>query len=197
MVKQMSYREDIAGYVLTKLSRSNGKRRSQRSIGRSIEESSGVLLCLPEDGGQFRIARYVFKGILESAVSNRITLIMHENVEADFLISSNARKIVIKNTDLGFWKIPKSSWIKDQAFSTYDLVVDLNTNYRLYAAYLSKKLGDGLIIGFAWDGAEEFYNVLLEMKGVKSSLENIYRTIRDEYTNLIPLKDLKLPSRTK
>jgi len=34
------------------------------------------------------------------------------------------------------------------------------------------------------------------MKADNSSLENIYRTIRDEYTNLIPLEDLKLSSRT-
>lgn len=193
----MSFREDIAGYVLTRFTRNKNDSKQQFSIGKSIEESSGVLLCLPEDRNQFRIARYVFKGVLESPVSKRITVILHENVDEDFRLDSNVRKIVIKKRDLGFWKVPKSSWIKEQGFSTYDLVVDLNTNYHLYAAYLSRKLGDGLIIGFAWDGAEEFYNVLLEMKAVNSSLENIYRTIRDEYTNLIPLEDLKLSSRTK
>ena len=193
----MSFREDIAGYVLTRFTRNKNESKQQFSIGKSIEESSGVLLCLPEDRNQFRIARYVFKGVLESPVSKRITVILHENVDEDFRLDSNVRKIVIKKRDLGFWKVPKSSWIKEQGFSTYDLVVDLNTNYHLYAAYLSRKLGDGLIIGFAWDGAEEFYNVLLEMKAVNSSLENIYRTIRDEYTNLIPLEDLKLSSRTK
>ena len=193
----MSFREDIAGYVLTRFTRNKNKSKQQFSIGKSIEESSGVLLCLPEDRNQFRIARYVFKGVLESPVSKRITVILHENVDEDFRLDSNVRKIVIKKRDMGFWKVPKSSWIKKQGFSTYDLVVDLNTNYHLYAAYLSRKLGDGLIIGFAWDGAEEFYNVLLEMKAVNSSLENIYRTIRDEYTNLIPLEDLKLSSRTK
>ena len=193
----MSFREDIAGYVLTRFTRSKNEGKRQFSIGKSIEESSGVLLCLPEDRNQFRIARYVFKGILESSVSKRVTVILHENVNEDFRLDSNVRKIVIKKGDLGFWKVPKSSWIKEQGFSTYDLVVDLNTNYHLYAAYLSRKLGNGLIIGFAWDGAEEFYNVLLEMKADNSSLENIYRTIRDEYTNLIPLEDLKLSSRTK
>jgi len=193
----MSFREDIAGYMLTRFTRNKNEGKQQFSIGRSIEESSGVLLCLPEDRKQFRIARYVFKGILESPVSKRITVILHENVDKDFRLESNVRKIVIKEENLGFWKVPKSSWIKEQGFSTYDLVVDLNTNYHLYAAYLSMKLGDGLIIGFAWDGAEEFYNVLLEMKADNSSLENIYRTIRDEYTNLIPLEDLKLSSRTK
>jgi len=193
----MPFREDIAGYVLTRFTRNKNEGEQQFSIGKSIEESSGVLLCLPEDRNQFRIARYVFKGILESPVSKRITVILHENVDEDFRLDTNVRKIVIKKRDLGFWKVPKSSWIKEQGFSTYDLVVDLNTNYHLYAAYLSKKLGDGLIIGFAWDGAEEFYNVLLEMKADNSSLENIYRTIRDEYTNLIPLEDLKLSSRTK
>ena len=193
----MSFREDIAGYVLTRFTRNKNESKQQFSIGKSIEESSGVLLCLPEDRNQFRIARYVFKGVLESPVSKRITVILHENVDEDFRLDSNVRKIVIKKRDMGFWKVPKSSWIKKQGFSTYDLVVDLNTNYHLYAAYLSRKLGDGLIIGFAWDGAEEFYNVLLEMKAVNSSLENIYRTIRDEYTNLIPLEDLKLSSRTK
>lgn len=193
----MSFREDIAGYVLTRFTRNKNEGNQQFSIGKSIEESSGVLLCLPEDHNQFRIARYVFKGILESSVSKRVTVILHENVNEDFRLDSNVRKIVIKKGDLGFWKVPKSSWIKKQGFSTYDLVVDLNTNYHLYAAYLSRKLGNGLIIGFAWDGAEEFYNVLLEMKSDNSSLENIYRTIRDEYTNLIPLEDLKLSSRTK
>ena len=193
----MSFREDIAGYVLTRFTRNKNESKQQFSIGKSIEESSGVLLCLPEDRNQFRIARYVFKGVLESPVSKRITVILHENVDEDFRLDSNVRKIVIKKRDLGFWKVPKSSWIKEQGFSTYDLVVDLNTNYHLYAAYLSRKLGEGLIIGFAWDGAEEFYNVLIEMKAVNSSLENIYRTIRDEYTNLIPLEDLKLSSRTK
>ena len=192
----MSFREDIAGYVLTRFTRNKNESKQQFSIGKSIEESSGVLLCLPEDRNQFRIARYVFKGVLESPVSKRITVILHENVDEDFRLDSNVRKIVIKKRDLGFWKVPKSSWIKEQGFSTYDLVVDLNTNYHLYAAYLSRKLGEGLIIGFAWDGAEEFYNVLIEMKAVNSSLENIYRTIRDEYTNLIPLEDLKLSSRT-
>lgn len=193
----MSFREDITGYVLTRFTRNKNEDNRQFSIGKSIEESSGVLLCLPEDPNQFRIARYVFKGILESPVSKRITVILHENVDEDFRLESNVRKIVIKKENLGFWKIPKSSWIKEQGFSTYDLVVDLNTDYHLYAAYLSRKLGDGLIIGFAWEGAEEFYNVLLEMKTDNSSLENIYRTIRDEYTNLIPLEDLKLPSRTR
>lgn len=193
----MSFREDIAGYVLTRFTRNKNENRPQFSIGKSIEESSGVLLCLPEDRNQFRIARYVFKGVLESPVSKRITVILHENVDEDFRLDSNVRKIVIKEENMGFWKVPKSSWIKEQGFSTYDLVVDLNTNYHLYAAYLSMKLGDGLIIGFAWDGAEEFYNVLLEMKADNSSLENIYRTIRDEYTNLIPLEDLKLSSRSK
>ena len=193
----MSFREDIAGYMLTKFTRNKNEDKPQFSIGKSIEESSGVLLCLPEDRDQFRIARYVFKGILESPVSKRITVILHENVDEDFRLESNVRKIVIKEENLGFWKVPKSSWIKEQGFSTYDLVVDLNTNYHLYAAYLSMKLGDGLIIGFAWDGAEEFYNVLLEMKADNSSLENIYRTIRDEYTNLIPLEDLNLSNRTK
>lgn len=193
----MSFREDIAGYVLTRFTRKKNESKQQFSIGKSIEESSGVLLCLPEDRNQFRIARYVFKGVLESPVSKRITVILHENVDEDFRLDSNVRKIVIKKRDMGFWKVPKSSWIKKQGFSTYDLVVDLNTNYHLYAAYLSRKLGDGLIIGFAWDGAEEFYNVLLEMKADNSSLENIYRTIRDEYTNLIPLENLKLSSRSK
>ena len=193
----MLFREDIAGYALTKFTRNKNEDKPQISIGRSIEESSGVLICLPEDRNEFRIARYVFKGIFESPVSNRITVILHKNVEADYRIDSNARKIVINEENLGFWKVPKSSWIKEQGFSTYDLVVDINTKYHLYAAYLSMKLGDGLIIGFAWDGAEEFYNVLLEKKADNSSLENIYRTIRDDYTNLIPLEDLKQSSRKK
>ena len=193
----MSFREDIAGYMLTKFTRNKNEDKQQFSIGKSIEESSGVLLCLPEDRDQFRIARYVFKGILESPVSKRITVILHENVDEDFRLDSNVRKIVIKEENLGFWKVPKSSWIKEQGFSTYDLVIDLNTKYHLYSAYLSMKLGDGLIIGFAWDGAEDFYNVLLEMKSDNSNLENIYRTIRDEYTNLIPLEDLKMSDRSK
>ncbi len=193
----MSFREDIAGYVLTTFSRNKNEGKSQFSIGRSIEESSEILLCFPEARSQFRVARYVFKGVLESPVSKRITVILHEKVESDFRLDTDARKIVIKEENLGFWKIPKSQWIIEQGFSTYDLVVDLNINYRLYAAYLSKKFGEHLIIGFAWDGAEDFYNVILEMKAAKSSLENIYRTIRDEYTNLIPLEDLNLSGKVK
>ena len=146
---------------------------------------------MPEDEKQFRIARYVFKSVFASEVSSRVTIIITENNANSFLQETNARKIMLKESDIGFWKIPKPKWISDQGFSMYDLTVDLNTDFCLYSAYLCKKLGNGLLIGFAWDGSDEFYNVVLKMKGVDTNLEKVYRTIRDEYTNLIPIEDIQ------
>lgn len=146
---------------------------------------------MPEDEKQFRIARYVFKSVFASEVSNRVTIVLTEKTAQSFQQETNARKMLLKESDIGFWKVPKSRWINDQGFSIYDLTVDLNTNFCLYSAYLCKKLGNRLIIGFAWDGSDEFYNVVLEMKGIHTNLEKVYRTIRDEFTNLIPVESIQ------
>ena len=146
---------------------------------------------MPEDEKQFRIARYVFKSVFAAEVSNRVTIILTEKNANSFQQETNARKIVLKKSDIGFWKIPKSGWINDQGFSKYDLTVDLNTNFCLYSAYLCKKLGNRLLIGFASDKSDYFYNLVLEMQGIHTNLEKVYRTIRDEYTNLIPLESIQ------
>jgi len=146
---------------------------------------------MPDDEKQFRIARYVFKSVFASEVSNRVTIIFSEKNANSFQQETNARKIMLKKSDIGFWKIPKSQWINDQGFSMYDLTVDLNTEFCLYSAYLCKKHGNGLLIGFEWEGSDEFYNIVLKMKGVHTNLEKVYRTIRDEYTNLIPIEAIQ------
>jgi len=186
-----SIREDIASFAIRKFSNGENDSNSPFSIGKSIEESSGILICMPEDEKEFRIARYVFKSVFAAEVSNRVTIILTENNSNSFQQETNARKIVLKKSDIGFWKIPKSKWIIDQGFSEYDLTVDLNTNFCLYSAYLCKKLGNGLLIGFSWNNSDEFYNVVLEMQGTHTNLEKVYRTIRDEYTNLIPIESIQ------
>ncbi|MCH8927270.1 MAG: hypothetical protein IIB39_00970 [Candidatus Marinimicrobia bacterium] len=143
---------------------------------------------MPEDEKQFRIARYVFKSVFAAEVSNRVTIILTEKNANSFQQETNARKIILKKSDIGFWRLPKSQWISDQGFSKYDLTVDLNTNFCLYSAYLCKKLGNRLLVGFAWDNSDEFYNVVLEMQGIHTNLEKVYRIVRDEYTNLIPVE---------
>jgi len=143
---------------------------------------------MPDDINQFRVARYVFKKIFQSPVSSRVTIILTEETSEAFKIKTNAREIVIKKSDISFWQLPKSNWISDQGLITYDLTVDLNTEFCLYAAYICRAVGDKLLIGFAWEGADTFYNILLKRTGIHSNLEKTYRTIRNEFTNLIPLE---------
>ncbi|MCH7620033.1 MAG: hypothetical protein IH880_09770 [Candidatus Marinimicrobia bacterium] len=183
-----SFRKDIARFYLTRFSRDNKSLKTPFSVGKSIESSSGVLICMPDDLNQFRVARYVFKKIFESPASSRVTVILTEETNEEFKIDTNAREIVIKNSDISFWQLPKSNWISDKGLITYDLTVDLNTDFCLYAAYICRAVGHKLLIGFAWEGADQFYNILLKRTGNHSNLEKTYRTIRDEFTNLIPLE---------
>ena len=183
-----SFRKGVARFYLTRFSRDNKRPKAPFSVGKSIEKSSGILICMPDDINQFRVARYVFKKIFESQVSSRVTIILTEETNEAFKIETNAREIVIKNSDISFWQLPKSNWISDQGLITYDLTVDLNTDFCLYAAYICRAVGHKLLIGFAWEGADLFYNILLKRTGIHSNLEKAYRTIRDEFTNLIPLE---------
>ena len=183
-----SFRKDITRFYLTRFSRDSKRLNAPFSLGKSIEKSSGILICMPDDINQFRVARYVFKKIFESPVSSRVTVILTEETNEAFKIKTNAREIVIKNSDISFWQLPKSNWISDQGLITYDLTVDLNTDFCLYAAYICRAVGHKLLIGFAWEGADLFYNILLKRTGIHSNLEKAYRTIRNEFTNLIPLE---------
>ncbi len=163
------------GYML----RSLRKPLFHNSIVRFSADGGGVssvLIILPDQEEEYRIARHYFKSIQLEHPEIDFQFIIIPPDTADIKNSSNGI-FILSRDDLDRWHLPKKEFVDRIYEKTYDAVINLCTGLNLMAEWIMHFSESPIRIGYKTQKLLNHYNLLIERKR-KVSLEKTYIQIQ-------------------
>ncbi len=148
------------------------------SFGELIGAARRILICLPWDFREFRVARYVMKFFPAEAGERQVTYFLPEEFSGDLPIRSQDTIMAVERdvrTSGGEFPVEILERLADEKF---DAAVDMNTRLDLGVARLIQESGAPLRIGFGGRYSTLFYNVEIQRPDEHFILERAYRDMQ-------------------
>lgn len=148
------------------------------SFSRAVANVRQILICIPLNPDEFRVARYVLKFLASEDENHSITFILPEDYMNTLPHRSHDRLIPIRETardKLGRFLPELMEKVLDR---DYQAAADLNTRFDFGTSLLCRKTNAPLRIGFASDDADIFFNIEIQKPEDKFLLEGAYRSIQ-------------------
>jgi hypothetical protein len=122
-------------------------------------DSRNVLVIMPQDSQASEVAITVVR-FLEKKFKGRDCIVVAATQGANLVSKYTGAEVVrMRDDDIGFFYLPKKSFIKRFAKRQFDLVVDLNLGFVLFGAYLSRSVISRYRVSFAKKYGDLFYNI--------------------------------------
>ena len=148
------------------------KTNSKISISNQPTQPKIVLLIFPIDKDFFRVASYTYRNL----PYNKNQTIFHYVIDDNFSDSFSLRKGEIHKIELDKKNniINKNILLNTLKDINFDIIIDLNINFKIEIAKIVNELESKYKIGFVSKYSDYFYNVQL-----KANNNNIYEPIKD------------------
>ncbi|MFQ6617588.1 MAG: hypothetical protein ACE5QV_02765 [Fidelibacterota bacterium] len=171
--------------VFKKFVSSDGGTKKKKSIVsfnlpfRHLDEvdEKRVLIYLPAQLEEFRVARYVIKSLYDSISSLNMTFIvdgsMRDHVDSEM---SDWNFLFIEDKDVKILNLPDSALRRRVREENFSIFMDLNPLFVPLAAALCVESGAGLKVGFSHKAVSGIYNIEFK-RNSKLFLEELYREI--------------------
>lgn len=132
---------------------------TQQVMTNFIERSRRALIILPTEYDDAFTAGTTFKALKEKFDHLQIT-ILTEGIRATPLNEFQKSKIIrMRSSHINKLFLPRQNFLRTILENKYDIVIDLNLDFVLYTAYISKASGANIRIGFAHKYTDYFYNI--------------------------------------
>lgn len=148
------------------------------SFANAVACVQDVLICLPENEKEFRVARYVLKSLPPEDEHHRITYVIPKSFAGKISVRKNDRTIMFNGTsrdELGRFTDELHQQVMQY---TFQAAVDLNTSFDFGTSLLCYESQADLRIGFASNHSQIFYNVEIAKPEEQFLLERAYRSIQ-------------------
>ncbi len=135
------------------------KNDTQRNLTNFYSESQNALVIIPNDEKSAECALSVVKFLGKRFRGQKRIVVAA--TQAATLIGQNTRAQVVRfdENDINFFYLPKKSFTKQFSKQKFDLVIDLNLGFVLFAAYLTVMVESRFRVSFAKEYGDLFYNV--------------------------------------
>lgn len=148
------------------------------SFGHAVAGVQDILICLPENEKEFRVARYVLKSLPAEDEHHRITYLVPKEFAPKIPLRKIDQTVVFNGEsrdELGRF----TGELQQQIFQRdFQAAVDLNTSFDFGTSLLCHDSQAQLRIGFASDYSHLFYNIEIEKPDEEFLLERAYRNIQ-------------------
>ena len=138
---------------------------------------NSVLIILPDQLEEYRIARHYFKSIQDEHPEIHFTFLALSDEIAKSVESTKNGFISITKDDLDRWHLPNQSFIQKVYSSSYDAVINLGSQSNLITNWIMRFAKSPIRIGYHTQKESQVYNLLIERKG-RVSLEKTYIQIQ-------------------
>lgn len=136
-----------------------------------------LLVILPDQLDEFRVARHYFKSIKETHPGIRFGFIVLSEILSDHHQPDPDRIITITRNDLDAWLLPRDALLMKIFTTPFDAVINLNFSGNLIAEYIVARSSCAIRAGYSQSGDSRVYNLLIERKG-RVALEKTYIQIQ-------------------
>jgi len=148
------------------------------SFSRAVKDVRNILICLPWEYREFRVARYVLKFLPQSDEHHQITFVVPASY-ADMIPGRPQDRVIAVNGNsrdkLGRFNDDFSRQVLEY---TYQAAADFNSNFDYGTSLLCLASEAPLRIGFSSPYAELFFNVEIDKPEKRFLLEGAYRSIQ-------------------
>jgi ADP-heptose:LPS heptosyltransferase len=135
------------------------KKDEQQNLTQFLSGSRNALLIMPEDRKAAEYAVVVIQQLQQRFSRQQITIVATP-VAANILGKIGGAEIIrLADSDIGPFGLPRKSFIDKLNKRHYDLVIDLNILFVLFASYLTKKVYSKYRLSFAKRYGDTFYNI--------------------------------------
>ncbi len=135
------------------------KKDKQQELTNFYTESRNVLVIMPDDVPTSEVAISVVK-FLGKKFQGRDCIVVAAAQSANLVSKYTGAEVVRKKEeDISYFYLPKNSFSNRFTKRQYDLVVDLNLGFVLFAAYLSRRVVSRYRVSFAKEYGDFFYNI--------------------------------------
>lgn len=135
------------------------KKDTPLGLTKFYSESHTVLVVMPDDLKSAEYALSVVK-FLGKKYRGRNRIVVAAAQPAD-LVSKKSRAHIVRfsEKDVNYFSLPKKSFVNRFSKQKFDLVIDLNLGFVLFAAYLTGMINARFRVSFTKTYGDLFYNV--------------------------------------
>lgn len=148
----------------------------QQEMTNFISRSRTALIILPVEYDDALAAGAAFKALFNKFEHLEIT-ILTEGIRATPLSEFPKSKVVrISQSHVNKFFLPRQNFLQRILENNYDITINLNLDFILYTAYISRATGARIRIGFSHSASDTFYNIQFNVDRTKP-VQSIYDQI--------------------
>jgi ADP-heptose:LPS heptosyltransferase len=134
-----------------------------QDLTKFFSNAKSIMLILPSSYEEAQIAGNAIHPVLRK-LNNVDLTILTEGIKSTNLSEFPRSKVIrISASHINRFFLPRQHLIDRINETSYDVVIDLNLDFVLYAAYISRATGSNVRIGFSHPLADIFYNVQINL----------------------------------
>lgn len=132
---------------------------TQQDLTSFYSTSKNVFVIMPEDVHLSELALTVVK-FLEKKFQGYNCVVIASAQVANLVSQYTKTQVVrFKESDINYFFLPKQTFINRFKKRQYDVVIDLNFEFVIFAAYLSNKIPSQYRVSFSKEYGDYFYNI--------------------------------------
>lgn len=145
------------------------------------QQTREVLICFPDEYHHREAAEVTVRDIAEACPQKHFFILTTRALPERWL---NVELIRLRQEDLGLFSLPNAEFLKYLHDKSIDTVIDLWPTFNLTNAYISRRCGAALRIGFGSEHASSFYNLLVVPVLSEGFLDKQYDAMTETILNL-------------
>jgi ADP-heptose:LPS heptosyltransferase len=146
---------------------------SSQELTKFFSKSRSMLLILPIDYEEAQMAGNSLYPVLRKLDNIDLTIVT-EGIRSTQLSEFPRSKVIrISSSHINKFFLPHQHFIDRIGETAFDLTIDLNLDFVLYAAYICRAAGSNVRVGFSHPSADTFYNVQINIDRTKP-VQQIY-----------------------
>jgi hypothetical protein len=140
-----------------------------------------VLICFPDEYRHREAAEGAVRDIVEACPRKHFFVLTTRALPERWL---NVELIRLRSEDLNLFSLPNADFIRYLQDKSIDTVIDLWPTFNLTNAYISRRCGASLRVGFSSEHASAFYNLLVVPVLSEGFLAKQYDAMTETILNL-------------
>lgn len=138
-----------------------------------LQRAKRILVVMPVRYDDAQAAAIAFRKLKDKLSNSDMTIIVEGIRSAQLSESSKSRVIRLSQSHINKFFLPRQLFLERVMETEYDVAIDLNLDFVLYAAYICRASNAKIRIGFSNDASDIFYNFQINLDKTKSA-PNIY-----------------------
>lgn len=142
----------------------------------AVKRARSAMVVMPLGRAHSELSRPLLQFVQNRFHGGNLTVIVPEESRPVVQYLQRCDVIHLHNDDIGSFALPKKKIVRRIQQNEYDLVLDLNLEFSLAAAFLCKASRSRLRVGFATEYADTFFNLQIKTDATRN-VKTIYERV--------------------